>query len=180
MRDIVAKDLGREPGSLPAGQYHVALLLESQADFVVAMMASWRLGAGIVPLPPNFPDARLASMLAASEISVLLTSSGLRPRAEELAARLTRPVAVAEVEQLASEETTDHGRPFDPDAYTVYTSGSTGIPKGVRIKHRQISHLVAWSKREWDLGPWVRIAQTLSLGFDFGLQEIFRFCPISP
>ncbi|HWO62795.1 MAG TPA: AMP-binding protein, partial [Umezawaea sp.] len=62
-------------------------------------------------------------------------------------------------------------------AFTVFTSGSTGTPKGVLVRHDHLSPHMAWFGDRFGSGPGTRIAQTLSLGFDFGLQELFTTIP---
>ncbi|SCL14603.1 amino acid adenylation domain-containing protein [Micromonospora nigra] len=167
-----------------AARRQVGLLLESPADFTVGMFGAWSVGLGVLPLPVEFPDARLREMLADCSPRLLLTSPTQADRAARLVADLPHPptvvpfdVAPAAGATGAAAPATDAGPGPDDPAYTVYTSGSTGRPKGVLIRQGQVAHLVAWEGQAWELGPWVRMAQTLSLGFDFGLQELFTALP---
>lgn len=175
----------------------VGLLLESPADFTIGMFGAWSVGFGVLPLPVEFPDARLREMLADCAPRLLLTSAAQADRAARIIADLpyAPTVLLLDVALAAAgtgETLTDAGptatsdvtAPTAPDgpgaddpAYTVYTSGSTGRPKGVLIRQGQLSHLIAWEGQAWELGSWVRMAQTLSLGFDFGLQELFTALP---
>ncbi|MFI7217025.1 non-ribosomal peptide synthetase [Micromonospora maritima] len=154
----------------------VGLLLASPADFTLGMYGAWSAGLGVLPLPVEFPDPRLREMLADCAPRLLLTSAALAERAARLVAELPRPPAVVLLD-AATADADGSARLPDPapdaPAFTVYTSGSTGRPKGVLIRHDQLSHLIAWEGETWQLGPWMRMAQTLSLGFDFGLQELF-------
>ena len=162
-----------------SGPRHAALLLDSPADFALAMYGAWAAGLGVLPLPPDHPDGRLEHMLADQLPCAVLSSAALAPRARRLAAvggTDAPPVLVLE-DLLDGPVGVLPPPPDDAPAYTVYTSGSTGLPKGVPIRQDQLAHLIAFSEREWRLGPWVRIAQTLSLGFDFGLQELFTMLP---
>ena len=160
--------------NITAATRQVGLLAEPSTDFVVGMFAAWRAGVGIVPLPVEFPDARLRAMIADSRPFALLASDTQATRANELVADLP------EIRVLGLDAKADHPlpvvQPSDP-AYTVYTSGSTGTPKGVLIRQDQVARLLAWETAAWRLGGWVRMAQTLSLGFDFGLQELFTTLP---
>lgn len=156
-------------------QPQAAVLVASAADFTAAAYGAWTAGLGVMPLPADHPDARLAHMLGDCRPHVLLTCASLAPRARSLAAETAVPVLV--LDDIAAAPTPAPAPPAPPPAdapaFTVFTSGSTGRPKGVQIRSDQISPLIAWEERAWDLGPWVRMAQTLSLGFDFGLQEVF-------
>jgi amino acid adenylation domain-containing protein len=165
------------PPAARLGQ-HVGVLAEPSADFAVAMFAAWSAGLGILPLPVEFPDARLRAMLDDRRPAALIASAAQAARARQLVASLPR---VTVVDLGGDWGRSPRGqrpaaRPQDP-AYTVYTSGSTGTPKGVEIRQGQVAELVAWESENWKLGSWVRMAQTLSLGFDFGLQEVFTALP---
>jgi amino acid adenylation domain-containing protein len=157
-----------------AARCQVGLLVEPSADFAVAMFAAWRAGLGILPLPVEFPDARLRTMIADCRPFSLLASKAQAARAGELTA------GMPDIHVLDMDATADYPlpavRPTDP-AFTVYTSGSTGTPKGVLIRQDQVARLLAWETAAWRLSGWVRMAQTLSLGFDFGLQELFTALP---
>jgi amino acid adenylation domain-containing protein len=138
------------------------------------MFAAWRTGLGILPLPVGFPDDRLRGMVEDCRPLAVLASPGQRARAADLVANCPG-VPVVPVD--AAGPPAPPPPPLDHPSFTVYTSGSTGRPKGVAIRQQQVGILVAWEAQAWRLGPWVRMAQTLSLGFDFGLQEIFTALP---
>jgi amino acid adenylation domain-containing protein len=66
-------------------------------------------------------------------------------------------------------------RPLDPDqsAYLVFTSGSTGMPKGILGCHKGLSQFLAWQREEFGVGPGDRCAQLTMLSFDAALRDIF-------
>lgn len=166
------------PTPLSEANRQVGILVEPGTDFAVAMFAAWTAGLGILPLPVEFPDARLTTMITDCRPLALLAS----PHQTERARRLVDGATDIRVLGLPAEESGPADgppvtTPPDHPAFTVYTSGSTGRPKGVLIRESQVSALLAWETRTWKLGPWVRMAQTLSLGFDFGLQELFTALP---
>ncbi|MET8560124.1 non-ribosomal peptide synthetase [Streptomyces flaveolus] len=160
------------------------LLITSPADFVVGLYGAWEAGLGVLPLPVEFPDERLRHMLGDCRPAALIASADQADRAARLAAVAQPAIEVVVLAAVADgdEHAPQPSRPHVPEipdaaAFTVYTSGSTGRPKGVLIRHEQIGRLIAWCADTWRLGPWARVAQTLSLGFDFGLQELFTFLP---
>lgn len=161
-----------DDAALPA-ERQVALLVGPSADFAVAMLAAWRAGLGIVPLPPDFPDDRLGVMLDGSGARLLLAGRGRHDRARALAEG--GKAVVVPVDAAAVADLPPPGRAAP--AFTVFTSGSTGTPKGVLVRHDHLSPHMAWFGDRFGSGPGTRIAQTLSLGFDFGLQELFTTIP---
>lgn len=161
-------------------QRQAGLLIASSADFAVAMFAAWRAGLGVLPLLPEFPDQRLAAMLEGCTPRLLVTVGEHRERAARLIAETspgTRLIVLSgEPAQDAAIPDGCSGQGADP-AFTVYTSGSTGRPKGIMVRHRSLSPLIRWFGETFEMGRGSRIAQTLSLAFDFGLQELFTSLP---
>ncbi|WNI26316.1 amino acid adenylation domain-containing protein [Streptomyces sp. ITFR-16] len=152
----------------------VALCLPRGPEPVVAMLAAWRVGAGYLPLDPEYPSARLDFMLRDSGAALLLTPDG-KP-VDGLTVEL--PVLSAAPEPGSGDPAgplpgpgTEAG-PDDP-AYVIYTSGSTGTPKGVLVPHRALAARVAWMREGYGLGPADRVLHSASLSFDTSAEEIF-------
>ncbi len=120
----------------------VAICLDRSIDMVVAALAVLKAGGAYVPLDPEYPQDRLAYMLADCGAHVVLTQRRLGARlraAGSLAAfiELDAP-RNAQAEVLPLEA----GGSGDDVAYVIYTSGSTGRPKGVLVPHRAVKRLV--------------------------------------
>ena len=125
----------REHGVTPGAM--VGVLLERGIEYAVALLAVLKAGAGYTPLDPAFPDARLASMVAASETCLVITRAGLLGRETSAA----QSVAVdTDAETICSYEGTDLALDVSPlsAACVMFTSGSSGTPKGVLAPHRAI------------------------------------------
>ena len=159
----------------------VGVLGDREAGFVAALLAAWRRGYGVVPLSPALPDERLRLLLTESGAQVLLALPRHAARARalardewpsvELAATPDEPLAAA------SPAPPTPGAPAHEDparrvAYVVFTSGTSGRPKGVPVTHANVLPLLAWQVDGIGARPGLRLAQTLSFAFDFGLQEI--------
>ncbi|WP_370937945.1 non-ribosomal peptide synthase/polyketide synthase [Amycolatopsis sp. cg13] len=115
----------------------VGVLAQRSAELVVAELAVVAAGGAYVPLDRRAPDSRLRTLLVEAGVTVLLTDDPVR--AAEIhsgqIAVLGRPLPKADFPSVA----------VHPDnlAYLVHTSGSTGQPKGVAVRHRDVAALAA-------------------------------------
>ncbi|KAF1710075.1 type I polyketide synthase [Pseudoxanthomonas kalamensis DSM 18571] len=160
----------------------VAIYVERGIEVVLGMLAVLKAGGAYVPLDPTYPADRLAYTLADSEPRVLLTMSGMeRPAAEalgELPAQLVVIDLCALPPEWAGLPSHDLGsEECAPDAehlaYVLYTSGSTGQPKGVAMPHGPLVNLIQWQLREPGADAPLRTLQFAALGFDVAFQETF-------
>jgi amino acid adenylation domain-containing protein len=157
----------------------VGLCLRRSPEMIVALLAILKAGAAYAPLDPAFPPARLAFMAADAAVALILTEATLAPRLHESGVRLVLvddllcEVAVASDNPAPTESVAaDSAASATDPAYIMYTSGSTGQPKGVASSHRAVARLVC-NVDYVTLGREQVLLQLAPLAFDASTFEIW-------
>jgi amino acid adenylation domain-containing protein len=151
----------------------VGVLLEREAWAGVALLAVLKAGGAWVALDPAYPPARLSFMLEDAGASVLVTTTRL---AESLPAHGARLVCLdADARHIEAQEGGDLGEVADARnlAYLVYTSGTTGQPKGILVEHRSLVNTSLAFAAQHELTSHDRLLQFASLSFDVAAEEFF-------
>ena len=168
----------RLAGSLGTEPLPVLVYGHKQPAMVVAIVAALRLGRPYVPVDLSAPPARISRMLdAAHPTDVILAQDPPAALAEELA---TRGIRTITLDPLAADLT---GAPaaadlpaHDPDgpAYIVFTSGTTGYPKGVPISYGALRHFADWllATHPFVAGGEVFLNQA-PLSFDLSVMDLY-------
>jgi amino acid adenylation domain-containing protein/non-ribosomal peptide synthase protein (TIGR01720 family) len=157
----------RERGVHP--ETRVGLCVERSLELAVGLLGILKAGGAYVPLDPGYPPERLAFMLEDSAPAVLLTQRHLR---ERLPLKGT-PALCLDSEELSrsSVDAPTAGARPDNAAYVLYTSGSTGQPKGVIVTHRALGNHMAWLLSAFGFGAADRVLQKTPLSFDASVWE---------
>jgi amino acid adenylation domain-containing protein len=121
----------------------VAILLERGIDFLAAMLGILKSGGAYVPVDPSYPEDRIAYMIAHSAARVLVSRRGLAAPFLAGPAPALRPVLLDEDDLSAERVTAPPPVNQATDrAYMLYTSGSTGLPKGAILRHDgKVNHI---------------------------------------
>lgn len=148
----------------------VAIWRDKSVPAIAAMQGVLRLGAVYVPLDPQAPPGRVARLIADCEPSAIVTSP---ERAESLAGLVPDTV-------LYTGAGTPDAQPLpavpgsqDDLAYILYTSGSTGEPKGVCLTHRNALAFVSWAAAELRATGSDRLANHAPLHFDLSVLDLY-------
>jgi amino acid adenylation domain-containing protein len=151
----------------------VAVCVERSLEMTIALLAVLKAGGAYLPLDPAYPAARLAHMIAHTSPVVLLLQEQFGALAYDT--NIARVVIDAAPEIWANESTERPISAATPRslAYTMYTSGSTGVPRAVLIEHHGVvNHNLAVAEY-FELRAGDRVSQCGSLAFDIAVEEIF-------
>jgi len=155
---------GVERGSL------IGITMERSMLLPAVVLGILQAGAAYLPLDPAYPAERLRFMAREAGLRTVLSDRPERPGWLPGHVRLLTPM-LASGDGAATAATPS----LSPDAlaYIVFTSGSSGRPKGVAMTHRPLSRLVSWHEHNAHLGQAARTLQFAPLSFDVSFQEIF-------
>ncbi|MET3130970.1 amino acid adenylation domain-containing protein [Oxalobacteraceae bacterium GrIS 1.11] len=161
-RAIVAA--GVRPGD------RVALIAERSIALIVALLGVSEAGAVYVPIDPAYPRAGIEAMLAdAGVVAIVSDASALWAASETIALPLPA---------LADDDDRDDGAAWlaagadDAAACIIFTSGSSGRPKGVIVGHRALCRLALSACSEFSIEADSRILQLAAFGFDVATSDI--------
>jgi tyrocidine synthetase III len=164
----VARRLRR--AGLSAGDL-VAVLLPRRSDLVVALLGILRAGCAYVPLDPGGPENRIRFMMEDSGARVLVTDRAGLPAWAALASCVDIAEACAEDDRAEDEGGPgEWGRP-DGAAYLMYTSGSSGQPKGVVVTHDNVATFAENLAPAFGFAPGQRILASTRYTFDISALE---------
>ncbi|MFC5687627.1 non-ribosomal peptide synthase/polyketide synthase [Amycolatopsis mediterranei] len=144
----------------------IGLLLEPSVEHVVAELAVLKAGAAYVPLDTRAPHERLRAVLAEAGVSVVVSGDTWVPTAEAV-----HSGPVLTVGEQRSRTAPDASVVPENLAYVMYTSGSTGVPKGVAVRHRDITALAQDGR--FAGGAHTRVLAHSPLAFDASTYELW-------
>jgi amino acid adenylation domain-containing protein/non-ribosomal peptide synthase protein (TIGR01720 family) len=171
-----ASRLSRRLRTLGVGpEVRVAVALSRSPDFIVSVLAIAKAGGAYVPLDPHQPRQRLRLMLDRARPELLLTTRSI---GSDLAADSVRHLHLDDEADVKVVSTFSTKAWFPPATaanlvYVMFTSGSTGQPKGVAIEHRQLVNYVRAIADLLDLNDDSSFAWVSTVAADLGNTAVF-------
>jgi len=150
----------------------VSILINRSEWMVVASLAALKAGCAYQPLDPSYPAERLNFMMKDASASLLIADPDLRSIVNEYEGPvlLTKGLEKFQISNLKSQ--ISNINPSDL-FILLYTSGSTGVPKGCQLEHRNLVAFCHWYHRYYDLHAGDKVAAYASYGFDANMMDMY-------
>ncbi len=148
----------------------VGICTERSIDMVVGLLGILKAGGVYVPLDPSYPRERLAYMAQHARLPLVLAQSHVRG----VLPSETHIIRLDNNPEIAREPETNPTHQACVDlAYVLYTSGSTGVPKGVAGRHASTLNRIDWMQEDYPFAEGEVCSQKTSLNFVDSVWEIF-------
>ncbi len=151
----------------------VGICMDRSPELVVALLGVWKAGGAYVPLDPSYPQERIAFMVGDAAVSALLTEETHKHLFSAANTRVTCLDSDWQTIAQFSDGNPDHRANPSNLAYVMYTSGSTGQPKGAMIVHRGLVNYLWWAIHEYKVREGGSVPVHSSISFDLTVTSLY-------
>ena len=151
----------------------VGIYFKRSPDLLISILAVMKAGATYVPIEFNAPQERLAHIIQDAAIELVLTTTANRAKVKTTTARL---IALEEAwSDILKLDATNLSLELSEKqlVYILYTSGSTGFPKGVMISHGALANYIQWAQQAYNINSQSVFALFTMIGFDLTVTSLF-------
>ncbi|KAI1824106.1 hybrid PKS-NRPS PsoA [Xylaria intraflava] len=166
----IANELTSQGVEAGSGAY-IGVLLKPTADVVASLLAIMQLGLIYVPLDTRNSTGRLSSIVKDCQPAALICHPGTHEEARALAGSETTVINLAALQVSGSVKSLENYAEANKPGFAMYTSGSTGEPKGVLLLHSNVLNQIWAISERYGIGREVVLQQS-SFGFDMALEQV--------
>ena len=149
----------------------IGIVVDRTIELIIAIIATIKANAIYIPIDPDYPEKRIKYVLANSKTQTVLISD----KTEKILSNEYKKINVSNQENLKNIEKTNLNKKIElsDNAYMLYTSGSTGNPKGVEITHKNILNYVYAAKEQIELDSKKTMLSVTTVSFDIFELELY-------
>lgn len=157
-------------GTFPKKVSSVGIVMDHKAEMIAAILAVLKCGARYIPAEPKFPIGRIHYMMKEADVDFILTEKEYADKLEGFPVRFMDSNLSGIGTNAAEQQKAEN--PNQP-AYVLYTSGTTGTPKGVCVTNRNVCHYVRAFTHEFHPSVGDVMLQYSFCTFDIFVEEVF-------
>lgn len=160
------------------GREDVVSILIPRCEYMpVAAVGALKAGAAYQPLDPTYPPDRLKFMMEDAKVRLLIADASLLSLVPDYAGEVLTldeiPALAVCAEELPAEDIRQWYPSKDDLFILLYTSGTTGVPKGVMLEHRNLVAFIQWYRNHYLVTEESRVAAYASFGFDANMMDMY-------
>ncbi|MCE7996673.1 MAG: amino acid adenylation domain-containing protein [Roseivirga sp.] len=151
----------------------VAIYMDRSANLIVGMLGIIKSGGVFLPIDTELPEKRVQYLLSHSRCQWALTSYGLKSQLSDWSETEVQVMVVSQLVRAKAPLTADSAIDSPDLAYLLYTSGTTGNPKGVMVSHKALHNYASWAAEKYVGNESGSFPLFTSISFDLTLTSVF-------
>lgn len=152
----------------------VSIYIKRSMETVVSILGILKAGGAYVPLDPSNPVARNKYIIEDTKSMHVITDKNHIRNIKELVPTDTSILLLEDIKILPKVEEKFVDAHIDDLAYVIHTSGTTGNPKGALLRHRGVSNIMGYLRKDWGIAPEDKLLQFASYSFDGSVMDTFN------